>query len=355
MATAVQIEIRVDDAGVSSGINKIGASLKELQAQAAQAAKNLADAQLQLGKAAEQGNAQARAAIEQYQLELVQAEAQLTAFKAATAGAAEETEKLKEAVSKQVPQFIAAGGALNVLEGHTTNLNRSAARFLSTTLGLGPALQAAFPVIGALAFLSVIEQLATKTSQWFADTFIFTAGMKAAYQGQIDANNALVAAREHLSQVEADLFKTTHTAAQNFAFDIDSETAKRNGLIDTLSRQRARVDELTQAEKQAETALGKARAAQGSLEYGGAALGMSAPDVKAAETAVSVAKQQMETAKVIFQALQIEVDAANAGIDTSFAKMTEAEQKAAEEARKARRGAGKSFREGPSLRHGDVQ
>lgn len=56
----------------------------------------------------------------------------------------------------------AATAGIGILEGRMMSGNRAAAAFLSTTLGLGPILQAAFPVIGALALGEVLVQIATK-------------------------------------------------------------------------------------------------------------------------------------------------------------------------------------------------
>lgn len=63
---------------------------------------------------------------------------------------------------------IAGGGirtatsAIGAMEGNVRSANSTAARFLLTTLGLGPALEAAFPVVGALALGSVIYEIAVK-------------------------------------------------------------------------------------------------------------------------------------------------------------------------------------------------
>jgi hypothetical protein len=53
----------------------------------------------------------------------------------------------------------AVSGALRVLEGGITNNLRAAERFTANVLGLGPVLQAAFPVIGALAFGGVVVKV----------------------------------------------------------------------------------------------------------------------------------------------------------------------------------------------------
>lgn len=309
MATPVQIEVKVNDSGIST----LRTSLKQLQADATTAAKNLADAQIQLGKAAEMGNAQAKRALQDYEAELARAQQALRDYQNATSGAVATTEELTEAVTHQVPQMAAASAAVRLLEGNTTGSIRAAERFLSTTLNLGPALQAAFPVFGALAFLGVIEHVADVTSKFFADTFIYTESAKRAYQGQVDANNALATAQEHLKEAAAELFTATHSAQENINRDIDQETTKRNALIDQLTKQKQTMDELSAATKSYSTFLNS----KFFNEFGGSSN----------EDAFGQAKQAADDAKAKFQALSTEIDASNDRIATSDAKLQQQIQK----------------------------
>jgi hypothetical protein len=63
------------------------------------------------------------------------------------------------AIGREVSARQAATASIGAVEGRTLGANRAAATFLSTTLGLGPALQAAFPVIGAIALIDVLAQI----------------------------------------------------------------------------------------------------------------------------------------------------------------------------------------------------
>ena len=63
------------------------------------------------------------------------------------------------AVRSGISERMAASASLRVLEGNMMGSTRAAGAFLSTTLGLGPALQAAFPVIGAIALIDVLAQI----------------------------------------------------------------------------------------------------------------------------------------------------------------------------------------------------
>ena len=54
---------------------------------------------------------------------------------------------------------ISAAAGLGILEGRTLSMNRAAANFMTRILGLGPLLQQAFVVIGAVAMIAVIVQM----------------------------------------------------------------------------------------------------------------------------------------------------------------------------------------------------
>jgi hypothetical protein len=61
----------------------------------------------------------------------------------------------------------AVSGALRVLEGGLTNNLRAAERFTANVLGLGPILQAAFPLIGAVAFAGILVKLGEEATKFY--------------------------------------------------------------------------------------------------------------------------------------------------------------------------------------------
>src|SRR5579859_7431571 len=79
------------------------------------------------------------------------------------------TERTAAATSHAIPQFAAASGALRELQGNFDHNIRAAERFLSTTLGLGPILQAAFPIVGALAMGGVLVDIGEKLGKFASD------------------------------------------------------------------------------------------------------------------------------------------------------------------------------------------
>jgi hypothetical protein len=162
---------RVDLSGLQAGMTQAAQTVQTSSQTMAQAlntakvaAQNLAQAQQQLGAAASAGNQQAVAVIQQYQQAAQQAQAavqQLAAAQqvqtqAATANAAANTSAAAATSQVGVSATIAANGGLRVLEGSVMGATRAAGSFLATTLGLGPILEAAFPVIGAVALGEVL-------------------------------------------------------------------------------------------------------------------------------------------------------------------------------------------------------
>ena len=63
----------------------------------------------------------------------------------------------------------ATTAAIKGLEGGFANNNKAAAAFITTMLGGGPVLQAAFPIFGALAFAGVLTEIGTGAAKFFKD------------------------------------------------------------------------------------------------------------------------------------------------------------------------------------------
>jgi len=162
MADSSQLGTGLADA--QTKVEATATAMAEAQAIAAQATKRLAEAQVQLGAAAEGGNLQAKKIIQEYAEASAQAASAVEALGAAAATAAPQI--AEEAVAAEaaaaatqvlgVSSRQAATAGIGILEGRMMSGNRAAAAFLSTTLGLGPVIQAAFPVIGALALGEVL-------------------------------------------------------------------------------------------------------------------------------------------------------------------------------------------------------
>lgn len=82
-----------------------------------------------------------------------------------SAGAAGGIRNVGNAARGAVGDVQAATAALRGLDG---SLNmRSAGRFLTDVLGLGPALKAIFPIVGAIAFVGIIDQIIDKAGELY--------------------------------------------------------------------------------------------------------------------------------------------------------------------------------------------
>jgi len=84
---------------------------------------------------------------------------------AAAPRAAASTEQLTGATKRLTASSMEATAALRSLDG---GLNmRSAGRFLTDVLGLGPALKAIFPIVGAIAFVEILDQMVDKAGNLY--------------------------------------------------------------------------------------------------------------------------------------------------------------------------------------------
>lgn len=75
--------------------------------------------------------------------------------------------KIREFGAAGVGEHKAVSAAMKTLEGNFTNNKRAADAFITTVLGAGPILKAAFPVVGALAFVGVIGEIGGKVDDFF--------------------------------------------------------------------------------------------------------------------------------------------------------------------------------------------
>jgi hypothetical protein len=86
-------------------------------------------------------------------------EATIPATVAVDGLAVAETEATVATTGLGISSRQSATAGIGILEGRLMSGNRAASAFLSTTLGLGPVLQAAFPIIGAIAMADVLIQI----------------------------------------------------------------------------------------------------------------------------------------------------------------------------------------------------
>lgn len=130
----------------------------------ATAKKNLATSEKSLGQAAAAGSSSAQGIIQGYRDQYTAAAVLVNNLKQAKSAASDfkqSQDEVAPAVGKVVSANQAAAGAIRVLEGNFGTSVRAAENFLTTTLKLGPVLQAAFPIIGAIAFIGILDTIIT--------------------------------------------------------------------------------------------------------------------------------------------------------------------------------------------------
>lgn len=155
---------------------------------------------------------------------------------------AEGHEAVAQAAGHSVGQTAAASAAIRTLEGGMNNNIRAAERFLSTTLGLGPALQAIFPIAGGIAFLGLIGRMAEKVGE-LADNW---GGVKeaeeAALKALADADKAAVSQ----SQARAQLILRQQAAEAGLRAPRQGRAAAVSAITDlgNLADAQARLNDL---------------------------------------------------------------------------------------------------------------
>jgi len=103
--------------------------------------------------------------------------------------ATEATEALGAASAHTVTEIQAMSGALRTLDGNGGI--RAAERFLATTLGLGGAVQALFPIIGLIAVAELLDKVISKFSKAHDQSEEFTQALKSTEQAARGLVNTL--------------------------------------------------------------------------------------------------------------------------------------------------------------------
>jgi hypothetical protein len=149
--------------------------------------------------------------------------------RAAEAGASGLGRGLGDGMGHAVPQIAAASGAIREFEGNLPI--RAVERFLTATLGLGPVLAAAFPIVGAIAFVGVVGEGIEKLYA------LYKTGAQASKE--IDKAFEVVRAKLQLANDELDL--------QNAKLQqqIDKiEGHPNNGVAEALAEAKVQADKL---------------------------------------------------------------------------------------------------------------
>lgn len=223
----IKVGTSVDTSGLKSGMAEASsvtrASLEELKSQYAEAAtqvkaisQQMADAQkaglnpatLQIYK---QALDEAKSSMAGFGVQIAEVTSGLQSEAAATQIAAAATERLSVSHGHAVSEIQAASAAIRVFEGALPI--RAVERFAVSALGLGPILQAAFPIIGALAFAEAIEKMVTEVKEWIDGTKQIKELNETIGKELIDNNKFLIEHIAHMKELHAEVLAVTDPAA----------------------------------------------------------------------------------------------------------------------------------------------
>lgn len=174
----------------------------------------------------------------QFLVDMDKANAKIRDFaNASQQGAAGVGNAYRDMGSHGVSGVQAVSGALRVLEGGITNNLRAAERFTANILGLGPILQAAFPVIGAIAFAGILVKVGEEVGKFYEK-------MKEAPEKARAAFDALVSPMKALN----DGLETTNAKLENQIAKLEGR--RQNTLKVALLEARDAANELAKSLEQ---------------------------------------------------------------------------------------------------------
>lgn len=325
----LQFETRVDLGGLNSGMSQAASVVQNgatkisgAMQQATAATRNLAQAQQQLGQAAAQGNAQAIAIIQQYQQQVIQTQQAVAGLSTAQQTLATTTTAAAAAQSHQVSTMAATSGAIRELGGALPI--RALENFLAKTLGLGPVLQAAFPIVGAIALGEMIGELVGKLKKLADQWDIVAQAQKRAEDGFAAAIQSMETAVDAQSTAMIDQIENTQGHVAALQYGLSHLTLNVTSNDQTVLRQaQARVDAL-----QARIKVGTSEQADTTATGGTAAYTALNEDARAATAELQNATINLSTAR-------IKLDADTRQLNVSTIQLGEAQQAAADKAEQA--------------------
>jgi hypothetical protein len=155
--------------------------------------------------------------------------------------------------AKSMHQFGAAGvsehkavsAAMKTLEGNFTSNKRAADAFIETIPGLGKVVQAAFPVVGALAFAGVIGDVAKKAFDFFKGMQEAPAKISSAFRSLSQSvhlsNDELLVSNDRLAN---DIAKLEGQRQNTLKLALDEARVAADKLAESMERDLAAINKL---------------------------------------------------------------------------------------------------------------
>src|SRR5262249_24110884 len=142
---------------------------------------------------------------------------------------------------KTVSSMQASSAAIRVMEGSLTNNVRAAERFITLLPGMATALQAAFPVVGAIAFIGVMTEMVGRVGNLISKLNEIPENP---FSGMIASaklsNDALALTNDRL-QLEID--KLEHKPQNRMAEALDQMREACDKLFDSMEKSNKAFDE----------------------------------------------------------------------------------------------------------------
>ena len=143
----------------------------------------------------------------------------------------------KDASGHMISGMQASSAAIRVMEGGITNNLRAVERFVSGTLGLGPAMQAIFPVIGAVAFAGLIVSIGEKVYTFFRKSEEGAQKVRNAFR---ELNQSIVLSNDELrvanARLDSDIAKLEGKRQNNLAIALNEALVAADNLADSLGK-----------------------------------------------------------------------------------------------------------------------
>lgn len=155
--------------------------------------------------------------------------------------------KIKQFRSHGVSDVQATGAAFRALKGHITDNVTAAEVFVSTVLKAGPLVQAAFPVIGAVALGSVIVGLSQKTLKFIDD---MEKGKERVAEAFRKINEPLRITNDELAlanaRLEQDIAKLEGRPQNNLRIALEEAKVAADKLADSLDKDLEKIQKVLQ-------------------------------------------------------------------------------------------------------------
>lgn len=144
-----------------------------------------------------------------------------------------------------VSEMKATASTMKILEGHFLNNSRAADGFLEKVLKVGPALQAAFPVVGAIAFAGIIIETGHKVYEFFAKAQEEAEKAKSKFE---EFGRSLQTTNDELQvsndRLENEIAKLEGKPENALKISLDDAKVSADHLADALARDNQRLSEL---------------------------------------------------------------------------------------------------------------